>query len=63
MFRKRTLLSSLVPLMLGGLILAGCQNTPSPPEVTVEVKSWDEVQQLVAELKGQVVVVDLWTSW
>ncbi len=32
-------------------------------EVTVEVKSWEEVQQMVADLRGQVVVIDIWSTW
>jgi thiol-disulfide isomerase/thioredoxin len=33
------------------------------PDVTVEVRSWAEVQQLVADQKGKVVVVDIWSTW
>jgi len=32
-------------------------------EVTVEVKSWAEVQQLVADQRGKIVVVDVWSTW
>jgi len=32
-------------------------------KVTVEVKSWAEVQQLVADRQGKVVVVDVWSTW
>jgi len=32
-------------------------------EVTVEVKSWAEVQQMVADHRGKVVVVDIWSTW
>jgi thiol-disulfide isomerase/thioredoxin len=32
-------------------------------QVTVEIKSWAEVQQMVASLRGQVVVVDVWSTW
>ena len=32
-------------------------------QVTVEIKSWAEVQQMVAGLRGQVVVVDVWSTW
>lgn len=32
-------------------------------QVTVEIKSWEEVQQMVTSLRGQVVVVDVWSTW
>ena len=32
-------------------------------KITVQLKSWDETQQLVAKNAGKVVVIDLWTSW
>jgi thiol-disulfide isomerase/thioredoxin len=32
-------------------------------EVTVDVASWSEVQDIVASHKGKVVVVDLWSTW
>jgi thiol-disulfide isomerase/thioredoxin len=32
-------------------------------EVTVQVSSWAEVQQMVAEHRGKVVVVDVWSTW
>ena len=32
-------------------------------KITVQLKSWDETQQLVAQNAGKVVVIDLWTSW
>jgi thiol-disulfide isomerase/thioredoxin len=31
--------------------------------VSVEVKSWDQVQQMLADLQGQVVVIDIWSTW
>lgn len=31
--------------------------------VTVQIKSWEEVQQMVADLRGQVVVIDIWSTW
>lgn len=31
--------------------------------VTVEVKSWAEVQQMMADHRGKVVVVDIWSTW
>ena len=33
------------------------------PAVTLEVKSWDGIQQVVAQQKGKVVVLDLWSTW
>jgi thiol-disulfide isomerase/thioredoxin len=36
---------------------------PATAQVTVEIKSWAEVQQMVANLRGQVVVVDVWSTW
>jgi thiol-disulfide isomerase/thioredoxin len=36
---------------------------PAAGQVTVEIKSWAEVQQMVASLQGQVVVVDVWSTW
>ncbi|MCH5374060.1 MAG: hypothetical protein JJ992_08790, partial [Planctomycetes bacterium] len=36
---------------------------PVTGEVTVQVKSWEEVQQMVVDRKGQVVVIDLWSTW
>ena len=31
--------------------------------ISLEVKSWDETQQLVAAQKGKVVVLDMWSTW
>jgi thiol-disulfide isomerase/thioredoxin len=31
--------------------------------ILVEVKSWDEAQRWIAEQRGKVIVVDLWSSW
>ena len=36
---------------------------PGTDQVTVEIKSWAEVQQMMADLRGQVVVVDVWSTW
>ncbi len=38
-------------------------STDAGQEVTVEVKSWAEVQQMVADQKGKIVVVDVWSTW
>lgn len=35
----------------------------APDAVTVQIKSWEEVQQMVADLRGQVVVIDIWSTW
>jgi thiol-disulfide isomerase/thioredoxin len=32
-------------------------------EVDVQVRSWSDVQQMVADEEGNVVVVDLWSTW
>ncbi len=32
-------------------------------EVTVQIRSWEEVQQMVADRKGKVVVIDIWSTW
>ena len=46
---------------------AAAAPSPAPaaeqPPITLEVKSWDETQQLVAAQKGKVVVLDLWSTW
>jgi thiol-disulfide isomerase/thioredoxin len=38
---------------------------PTTPQaqISLEVKSWDQTQQLVAAQKGKVVVVDMWSTW
>jgi thiol-disulfide isomerase/thioredoxin len=37
--------------------------TTETAPVTLSVKSWDETQQWVAGRKGQIVVLDLWSTW
>ena len=41
------------------------EDSPSEaePSVSVEVASWDDVQRMVAEHQGKVVVVDIWSNW
>jgi len=41
------------------------RSSPESPAdtVTVQIKSWPEVQQIVAGLRGQVVVLDVWSTW
>lgn len=34
----------------------------STPDISVEIGSWNDVQQIIAENKGKVVVVDLWST-
>lgn len=42
---------------------------PAPPpaagqaKILLEIKSWDETQQIVAAHQGKVVVLDLWSTW
>jgi len=31
--------------------------------ISVEVRSWAEVQQMVADHRGKVVVIDVWSTW
>ena len=64
-----------IPLLcLAVLLSAGCNNATdrldaagdaesASQRVTVDTRSWNEVQELVGEYAGQVVVIDLWTSW
>jgi thiol-disulfide isomerase/thioredoxin len=35
----------------------------APDNVQLDIKSWGEVEQLVAGQKGKVVVVDIWSTW
>ncbi len=61
--------TSPAPSPQGSASADGIQpNEPSPLEppadaVTVQIKSWPEVQQIVAGLRGQVVVLDVWSTW
>ncbi len=34
----------------------------SAPSVTLDIKNWDETQELVAEHKGKIVVLDVWST-
>jgi thiol-disulfide isomerase/thioredoxin len=36
---------------------------PDAAEVTVDIKSWAEVQELIAAQRGKVVVVDIWSTY
>ena len=38
-------------------------STDEQAEIAIEVKSWDETQQIVAAQKGKVVVLDMWSTW
>lgn len=50
-------------------LLAGCDapaqsaKQATPPEVTLQLKNYEEFQQLVASKKGKVVVVDAWSTY
>ena len=64
-------------LWLACLLLVGCRAavqdpvsdadpvTPAPgtPDVTTQIKSWTETQELIASHKGKIVVVDAWANW
>jgi thiol-disulfide isomerase/thioredoxin len=70
---KRLALTSLV------LFLAGCDNpaekatsapaavaaerAPAPAKVTLELKSYEELQKLIASKAGKIVVVDAWSTY
>lgn len=47
----------------------GCDASPPspkqapPPEVTLQLKNYEEFQQLVASKKGRIVVVDAWSTY
>ncbi len=49
-------------LFLGSLAFVGCESTSTTPAVTLEVKNWDETLGLVAQHKGKVVALDLWST-
>lgn len=36
---------------------------PKAPEVTLQLKNFDELQQLIASKKGKIVVVDAWSTY
>ena len=38
-------------------------DAPAVDEVTVQIASWQDVEKMVADHQGKVVVVDLWSSW
>jgi thiol-disulfide isomerase/thioredoxin len=35
----------------------------TPDQVLLDIKSWEDVEQLVADQEGKVVVVDIWSTW
>ncbi len=47
----------LASILLLSVPLAGCGD-----KLTIEIKSWDETQALVAKQKGKVVIIDLWST-
>lgn len=70
----RLTLSSLLCLLLAGCTPAPPQlpiaSTPATtsaevaePAVTLQLMSWQQAQETVAEQKGKVVVLDLWSTW
>lgn len=73
--RRHVTLPTLTALLyLATFSAAGCNNAtdgvsaapdaePATPTITVETRSWEELQQVVGEHAGKIVVVDLWTSW
>jgi hypothetical protein len=32
-------------------------------EVPLKIASWDDTQAMIAQQRGKIVVVDLWTTW
>lgn len=76
------MLRTFVPILLAGLLLAGCEYAAtsnvkdiSPPEpserspqpgnaddVKLSIKSFDEIEALVASKRGKVVVMDAWST-
>ena len=54
-------------LPLAVLLLCSCTDSTPPfhstaETVTVEIKSWEDTQALIASHKGKVVIVDLWST-
>ena len=50
-------------LLLGiALVAAGCESKPAPATVSLDIKNWDETLELVAQHKGKVVVLDVWST-
>lgn len=54
--------------LTGSLISLGCEASSAPPStkaapaVALDIKNWDETLELVAQHKGKVVVLDLWST-
>lgn len=46
-----------------GSAAAAAAPAPKQPEVTLLLKNFDELQQLIASKKGKVVVVDVWSTY
>ena len=52
-------------LLVGFLTTLGCESQTAEtrsPSVTLDIKNWDETLELVAQHKGKVVVLDLWST-
>lgn len=47
----------------GGALPSSAVRDAEQGPSSLAVKSWDEVQQWIADQRGKVVVVDLWSSW
>ncbi|MCH7727736.1 MAG: hypothetical protein IH991_14830 [Planctomycetes bacterium] len=47
----------LASMLLLCVPLAGCGD-----KLTIEIKSWDETQALVAKQMGKVVIIDMWST-
>jgi thiol-disulfide isomerase/thioredoxin len=53
-----------VSLIASVLVTTGVRAEPrGSDEVTVNVASWKQTQEIVAKHKGKVVVLDLWSTW
>jgi thiol-disulfide isomerase/thioredoxin len=56
--------STAAPLSASATGAAPASTPPAEPEkISLEVKSWDDTQQIVAAQKGKVVVLDMWSTW
>jgi thiol-disulfide isomerase/thioredoxin len=49
--------------LLLGLVAATGQGQPAPGEVTLKTVKYSELGDMIRNLKGKVVVVDIWADW